>query len=377
MEYDVLVRNGLLIDPFQGIYEKYDVAFSEGKVAAVEKSISGSAKHVIDAEGKIVTPGVIDLHVHVYYGVASRLGIDPDSTCLMKGATTVLDAGTAGHVVFPGFRKFVIERARTKIYALVNIGALGLIGFGYPNVEKAMKNMDFIDIEETVKCIEQNRDIIKGIKWHRTYGQETLVLAKWAAEKAGCFLMCENSALHYLPVEIVLRYMRPGDILTHCFHGGPASTVLDEDGRVRPEVEKAARRGIIFDIGHGMASFSFEVAEKAISQGLLPTTISTDLHYFNVNGPVYDIGTTMSKFLFLGLSLEQVVERVTSKPAEILGILPERGTLRPGAVGDCVVWDLREGRFEFEDSLGEKRIGEKLLKPLAVISGGELIHKST
>jgi dihydroorotase len=185
--------------------------------------------------------------------------------------------------------------------------------------------------------------------------------------------MCENSAFHWYPIDIVLKFMKRGDVLTHCFQGGPAPSVIDEDGKIRPEVEEAYRRGVLFDVGHGLASFSFRVAEKAIQQGLVPTTISTDLHMANINGPVYDIGTTLSKFLLLGLSLSDVVKRATDNPAKVLGINDKIGNLRAGAIADIVVWKLLDGRFEFVDCVGEKRIGQKLLKPVHVVSSGELL----
>jgi len=211
------------------------------------------------------------------------------------------------------------------------------------------------------------------VKWHNTYGQEALLYARQVADRTGTFLMCENSALYHYPVDIVLKFMKRGDVLTHCFHGGPGPSVIDEDGKVRPEVEEAYRRGVLFDIGHGQASFSFRVAEKAIQQGLVPTTISTDLHLGNINGPVYDVGTTLSKFLLLGLSLSDVVKKATDNSARVLGINDKIGNLRPGAIADVVVWKLLEGRFEFVDCVGEKRIGEKLLKPVHVVSSGELL----
>jgi len=371
--YDLLIKGGLLVDPAQEINEKRDVAFLGGKVAAVEVSIpASSADKVVDAEGKIVTPGLIDLHTHVYYHVSPRLGVEPDSSHLMKGATTVLDVGSAGFIVFPGFRKHVIERAKTRIYALVCIGSLGLITFGYDNIKSTLLNMELIDVDATVKCIEENRDVVKGVKWHRMYGQKALIAARQAADRAGCLLMCENSAIYWHPLDVVLKYLRSGDVLTHCFQGGPAPTVLDEDGNVRPEVEKAVRRGVVLDVGHGMGSFSFSVAERAILQGLLPTTVSTDLHMLNINGPVYDIGTTLSKFLLLGLTLEQVIERATINPAKVLGVDDRLGHLKPDAVGDAVVWQLLEGRFPLRDVLGVERIGQRLLGPVNVISSGSL-----
>jgi len=373
-KYDLVIKHGLLIDPAQGIEEEYDVAISGGVVEAVEKSISvSSAKKVIDAAGLIVTPGIVDLHVHVCYSICPRLGVVPDRACLPAGSTTVLDAGSAGHIIFPSFREFIINNSRTKIYALLNIGSIGLVPFFYDKIKSILLSPELIDPLETISCIEKNRDVIKGVKWHHVYGQEALLYARQVADRTGTFVMCENSALYWYPIDIVLKFMKKGDVLTHCFHGGPAPTVIDEDGKIRAEVEDAYRRGVVFDVGHGQGSFSFRVAEKAIKNGLLPTTISTDLHLGNINGPVYDVGTTLSKFLLLGLGLSDVVKRATDNPARVLGINEKIGNLRPGATADIVVWKLMEGKFEFTDCQDEKRLGDKLLKPVHVVSNGELL----
>jgi dihydroorotase len=372
--YDLLIKRGLVIDPAQGLEEEYDVAVSGSVVQAVEKNIAASsAKKVVDASGMIVTPGIVDLHVHVCYSICPRLGVIPDEACLPSGSTTVLDAGSAGHIVFPSFREFIIKNSKTKIYALLNIGSIGLLSFFFDKIKSILYSPELIDPTETISCIEKNRDLVKGVKWHHTYGQEALLYARQVADKTGTFLMCENSAFHWYPIDIVLKFMKRGDVLTHCFQGGPAPSVIDEDGKIRPEVEEAYRRGVLFDVGHGLASFSFRVAEKAIQQGLVPTTISTDLHMANINGPVYDIGTTLSKFLLLGLSLSDVVKRATDNPAKVLGINDKIGNLREGAIADIVVWKLLDGRFEFVDCVGEKRIGQKLLKPVHVVSSGELL----
>ncbi|MEM2181893.1 MAG: amidohydrolase/deacetylase family metallohydrolase [Nitrososphaerota archaeon] len=372
----MLIKSGVLIDPAQEIEEKYDVAVSKGTVEAVEKNIpASSAKNVIDASGMIVTPGIIDLHVHVCYSICPKLGVIPDKTCLSTGATTVLDAGSAGHITFPSFREFIIKNSKTKIYALLNIGSIGLVTFFYDKIKSILLSPELIDPSETVSCIEKNRDVIKGIKWHHVYGQEALLLARQVADKTGTFLMCENSALYWYPIDVVLKFMKKGDVLTHCFHGGPAPAVVDEDGRIRPEVEEAYRRGVVFDVGHGQASFSFSIAEKAIQEGLLPTTISTDLHLGNINGPVYDVGTTLSKFLVLGLSLTDVVRRATINPARVLNIHDKLGNLKPGATADIVVWKMMEGRFEFVDCVGEKRTGSNLLRPIHIITNGELLER--
>lgn len=371
--YDVLIKGGLVIDPSQGIHEEKDVAISRGKIVAVEKGLNAAeAEQALDASGKIVTPGLVDLHVHVYDGVMP-LCIEADSCCLRKGTTTILDAGSAGSLNFPGFKKHIIDRCRTRAYAMLNIGSIGLMLYG-TELRPLLEDPRQVDVERTVKTIKENRETILGIKWHNTLGPRALVMARQAADLAQCKLMCENSAYFWLPVWNILNHLRKGDILTHTFQGGPSIGILDEDGKVRSEVFKAVKRGVVLDVGHGMASFSFDVAEKAIEQGLLPEVISTDLHSGNIKGPVFDMPTTLSKFLLLGLSLEDVILRATCKPAEVMGLSENIGTLEDGALGDVSVFEMREGRFVYMDAMGKKRIGRQKLVTKAVILGGQVIH---
>ena len=380
MMYDIVIKNGLVIDPYLGLYEKRDVAVSNGRVEAVESNIASSnAKKVIDATGMIVTPGLIDLHTHVSYNVV-MLGVDPESSCLMKGSTTVVDAGSTGHLNFIPFKKYVIEKSRTRIFAMLNIESLGMIEFmnrdreRWPQLLTCLDGIFtplFVNIDDTVKTIEENRDTILGIKWahHHIMGLE---LARKVADRAKCLIMSEN---HYS--RDALKCLKKGDILTHLYRLSRLETkdygLFDEEMKILPEFFEAVKRGVILDTGHGRGSFSWNVAEKAISEGIKPDTISTDLWTGNVNGPVYDMPTTMSKFLLLGMSLEEVVKASTTKPAEILGKLGEIGTLKPGAYADITVLKLREGKFVYEDTLGEKRIGHKKLEPAHIIREGSII----
>lgn len=373
--YDVLLKDGLLIDPYQGIQEKMDVAISDGKVAALEPHISTSeARRLVDASGQIVAPGLIDLHAHVCHGI-TYLSVDPETSCLLRGSTTVVDAGTIGELLFEGFRKFIIDSSRLRIYAFLNVGSLGLIYYFRKQEwaklipEPSMTPL-FVNLDDAARVIEANRDAIVGIKWHSTYGLDpALRLARELADRTGCLLMCEN---HHQPN--VLKQMKPGDVVTHIFHGLHTRGLLDEDGKVRSEFYEAIKRGVILDVGHGVASFSWEVAEKAMEQGIKPDTISTDLHIRNVNGPVFDLPTTLSKFLHLGLTLEEVIRAATAKPAEVLGKAGILGTLKPGAEGDAVVLRLEEGHFSFMDTKGIPRIGKTRLVPTVTVRGGEVIQ---
>jgi len=379
--YDLLVKNGKLIDPYQNIEEKRDIAISKGKVVSVEESInSTTAEKIVDASGKIVTPGLIDLHVHVYWGGTS-IGVDPDSTCLKKGATTVLDAGTAGCLNFLGFRKFIIEKCRTRIVPLLHISSIGLIK---PPELEDIRNLNY---DGAVEVAKTNNDLIKGFKIRFASppnnhvgknGPQAMRLIREAADDTGGLIMVHPKSIDPdFPLEEILKLLRKGDIVTHCFsptypYYFPHAEILDENGRVLPAVRKAAKRGIIFDIGHGRGSFYFDTAKKALADGFLPTTISTDLHSKSIDTAI-DMPTTMSKFLALGVSLSKIVEISTTKPAEILGFEGKLGTLKPGAEADIAIFDLEDGKFTFYDVRGNSLAGQKLLKPYMVIKGGEIV----
>ncbi|RJS75644.1 amidohydrolase/deacetylase family metallohydrolase [Candidatus Bathyarchaeota archaeon] len=372
--HDLVVKNGTVIDPSQKIHEQKDIAISEGKITDLRKGINAAgAKHVIDASGLIVTPGLVDLHVHCSYRIV-HLAVDPELICLAKGSTTVLDAGSTGELNFTGFRKYVIEPSRLKIFALLNIESLGMIEYGrgnlkWPSLITGRDEM-FINIENTLEAIRRNRDVILGIKWAH-HGIKGVALAREAADKANCFLMAEN---HLQPE--TLRYMKKGDIITHLYHGLRVEQhdgLLDENYKVQPEFFDAVKRGVILDVGHGAGSFVWEIAEKGLEQGIKPDTISTDLHVGSFNGPVYDLPTTMSKFLLLGLSLDEVVEASTTKPAEVLGKQNEIGTLKPGACADLTVFKLEEGKFRFVDVNKKQRMGRQKLTVTNVVKSGEIV----
>ncbi len=372
--YDIVVKNGIVIDPSQGIHEHKDVALFKGKIADVQKGINAAgAKHVVDASGMIVTPGIVDIHVHCCYRIA-YIGIDPELICLAKGSTTALDAGSTGELNFMGFRRYVIEASRMQIFALLNIESLGMIEYATKKQKwpELITNRDemFINIEGALEVIERNRDVILGLKWAH-HGLEGLRLTREAADKAGCFLMAEN---HHQPE--ALKYLKSGDVITHLFHGirmEQHDGLLNEAGRVQSEFFDAIKRGVILDVGHGAGSFVWRVAEEAFNQGMRPDTISTDLHVMNFNGPVYDMPTTMSKFLFLGMSLDEVIKASTTKPSEVLGKQNEMGTLKIGTCANLTIFKLEEGKFAFIDVKGEGRIGRQKLTVTNVIKSGEII----
>lgn len=375
--YDVLLAGGELVDPAQKIREPLDVAFRDGRVAAVARGLPrAQADRVVDCGGCIVAPGMIDVHVHVFDGVGP-LGIPADPNCVAKGVTTAVDAGTAGADTFPGFRKLVIEASATRLFAFVNISGIGMV-----SEVGELQDLRHASVTRAVETVEANRDVVLGVKVRLTRdfivseeaGLRPLFLAREAADAAGVPIMVHPQGAWAASIDDVLAVMRAGDILTHCYHGADCG-ILDEKGRVRRSVREAAERGVVFDVGHGAGSFSWHIAEAALAQGFEPGTISSDLHALNVDGPVYDLATTASKLLHLGLPLERVLAKVTATPAESLGMASEIGTLAVGAWGDAVVLELRQGRFTFHDAAAHEQVGGELLVPVAVVRAGRLYRE--
>jgi len=375
LTYDLLLKGGMLIDPAQLIHSVQDVAFVDGRVAGLGTDLAPTqAAEVIDCTGRIVTPGMIDLHVHVFWGV-SYLGIEADPNCIAKGVTTAVDAGSAGADAFPGFRRYVIDVSETRLLALLNIASQGMLTAGMGE----LFDLRYASVPRAVAMIEKHRDVIMGVKVRLTKdtivseasGLRPLYLAREAADTVGLPIMVHPPAAWCDSLDEILGVMRSGDILTHCFHGMDCG-ILDAEGKVRRAVYDAIERGVIFDVGHGAGSFKWDVAERALKQGVQPQTISSDLHVFNVNGPVYDLATTVSKFLSLGLSLDEALRKVTATPAEALRMSDQIGTLKVGAWGDAVVFELRDGSFELQDSDGQVRVGTQKLAPMTVIRAGKI-----
>ncbi|MGQ0637177.1 MAG: amidohydrolase/deacetylase family metallohydrolase [Planctomycetaceae bacterium] len=374
--YDLLVKGGRVIDPAQGVSALRDVAIKGHSIARVAADISeADARQTLDARGKVVTPGLIDIHVHVYDGVAP-LGIPVDPNCVAKGVTTVVDAGSSGAHTFPGLRKYVINLAETRVLVLLNISVVGQSTMSTDNQFGELLNLGHVNPNLAVRTIERNRDVILGIKVRLSknitgeHDLQALGLAREAAEAVKLPMMVHVNDPHS-PIADILAMMRKDDVLTHTYHGYSGG-ILDERGRVLAAVRDAMKRGVRLDVGHGMGSFSFDVAEKALAQDVLPGTISSDLHQFNLYGPVFDLATTLSKFMHLGLTLEQVIERATSNAAGTFGFPQGLGTLREGAEADVAVFSLVEGDFEFVDSLKQKRIGHRRLLPVATVKAGRI-----
>ncbi len=373
--YDTIIHEGMMVDPLQGMHEVTDVAIKDGLVAKVERGLSeDDAVEVVDATDKIVCPGFVDLHVHVYEGV-SHYGINADEHCLKMGSTTVLDAGSAGADTFMGFRKYVIEVSETRIFAMLNISSLGMIS---PAVGE-LEDIRYADVQKAVRVCEKNKDVIMGIKVRLSRemvgnnGLQPLMKAKEAAEAVGRPIMVHIGDTPS-PLREILIELRQGDILTHCFTGLP-NGIIGKDGDVIPEAREAMKRGVIFDVGHGQGSFSFDIARNALQQGVEPNTISSDLHSYNVNGPVFDLATTASKFIHLGLPIEGVIAKITCIPADFLGLQGTIGTLRTGANADLVVLREESGNFVLEDSYGRKENTNHRLNPTMIMKRGHVIHR--
>lgn len=374
--YDLVVKGGRVIDPSQSLSAARDIGVSGTKIARVASDIAESdGRHVLNARGKIVTPGLIDVHTHVYDGVAP-LGIPADPTCIAKGVTTALDAGSSGAHTFPGLRKYVINVVDTRVYALLNISVVGQSTLSDDNPFGELLDLRYANPKLTIRTIEQNRDVILGVKIRLTENiagdndLKALHLAREAADAVKLPLMVHIGGTHST-LDAILAVLKKGDVVTHSYRGGSGG-ILDNNGRVLPAVRSAVARGVHLDVGHGAGSFSFDVAEKALKQELLPGTISSDVHQFNVNGPVFDLVTTLSKFMHLGLTLEQVIERATANPARTFGFPKGLGTLREGAEADIAVLSVAEGDFDFVDALGVHRMGHRKLVPAATVKAGRI-----
>jgi dihydroorotase len=373
--YDLVIRGGRVIDPAQKLDAVRDVAVRDGKIAAIEPEIPAApARKVLSAAGRLVTPGLIDLHTHVFPYVGP-FGIDPDPYFVHRGTTTALDAGTSGAHSFAGFRRTNIERAETRVRALLHVVSIGLVAGNTENMGELL-DLRYCDPKLAAKVAGENRDVIVGFKIRFSdfltgaNDLEGLRRARAAADEAALPLMAHIGGPHS-PLGELLKLMKKGDVVTHTFNPRRPG-ILDDAGKLRPEVLEARARGVVFDVGHGAGSFSFDVMERALDQGFRPDTISTDLHAFNIHGPVFDLPTTLSKFLLLGFSLNDVIEKSTVRAARAFDFGARIGTLEPGAEADLAVFDLREGEFTFTDVEKQTRTGRQMLVPVATVRAGKV-----
>ena len=372
-KFDVLIAGGEVLDPGAGISGRNDVAIRDGRVAAIVPNIDrAQATQVIDASGQYVTPGLVDLHTHVYWGT-TFWGIEADPVAARSGVTTWLDVGSAGAYNFPGFRRYVQQANRARIFALLNVSAIGLTA---PTFE--LSNLDYCDIDLGTRMIEANRDVVLGVKARidrnttRGTGLRPLQLARELADRVQLPLMV-HIGLGPPTLDEVLPLMKPGDILTHCFTGHDMR-ILNTQELVRDDVKRLHDQGVILDIGHGAGSFSFDTAEKALAQGILPDVISSDIHQLSVQGPMFDMPVTLSKFLNLGMSLSDVIERATSRPALAMR-KPELGTIAPGSVADIALFKIEDGTYQFHDVHMAMRYGRQLLVNTMTMVNGEVLPR--
>jgi dihydroorotase len=370
-KFDLLIEGGTVIDPSQNLSGTMDVAVHEGKIVEVSRSIARErASKIVSAKDKIVTPGFIDIHAHCYDGLG--IGMNADHSCLSRGVTTMVDAGSAGYVAFPNFRKYIINTSLTRIAALVHINAIGTMMY-----EGGMANMSWVNPQLTAKMAIDNKPVAVGIKIQLSKAItgandiEGLRRAVEAGKISGLPVMVHIDE-PYSPLPDILKLMRKGDIFTHCFNNHTHG-ILDTDGKIIPEAKEARARGVIFDPAQGQTHFSFDVAEKCLQQDFPPDTIGTDLTSVTVEKRIFDLPTMASKFLALGVPLEKVVAMVTANPARVFDYGAQIGTLRPGSEADISIFEVREGKFELEDSDGVKRSGRQMLFNKAVVRHGQVI----
>ena len=372
--YDLVLTGGNLLDPAQGINnERRDVAFKDGKVAAVADSISpDQGSQSIDVSGKLITPGLIDLHGHFYHE-ASSTAVHADQTCLSSGTTTGVDAGSSGFLNYGAMRDYVFPAHRTRLLAFLHIGAVGLSANRV--LGGALHDMRIIDVDETVKAIRANPGFVFGVKvrmhWDavaRWNAHEAMAKAREAATEAGVKLMVHVSGTP-IPLPDVLEHLGPGDISTHAFNGNPEG-ILDNTGKIRPEVRAALDRGVVMDVAHAGVHCDVEVAKAAMDQGVMPDTISTDVHIAPAGRTVYLMNDLVSKFHAMGMTLSDAVAASTSRPAQVLGLQDSIGSLGVGMAGDAAVWEQRQGRFVWHDSAGHNVDGALRLDTFATVMGG-------
>lgn len=371
--YDLLITGGTVIDPGSGYNGSADVAISDGKVKAIGPHLPGKARQTMQATGLLVTPGLIDLHAHIYPG-CTPLSVDADPLAARSGVTTMVDCGSVGAATFPGFRRFVTEPARCRLLAFVNISVIGLVAMpecGYGR---------FVDSNAALDCVEQNRDLVVGVKVRASrnaFGEDNTAQPVWlavaAAQAAGVPVMMH---LGDPPptLEQALEILRPGDIVTHSFKGQPVTRLVDRQGAVKPQVQAARAKGILFDIGHGSGSFSWPVSHLLAEQSFWPDTISTDVHTSSIRAPIsIDMPNTMSKLLHLGMNLEAVIKASTYEAARCIGREQEMGSLQPGREADIALLALEEGRFPLTDSYRQTEYAQRRLVARHTIRAGQVM----
>ena len=379
-KFDLLIRNANALDAGSGLAGKRDIGIRYGLIEAIESSIAPErAQRVMDAGGKLVTPGLIDLHCHTYpYG--SAIGIPADELVAHQCTTTVVSAGDAGANNFAAFRRFIVPASRTRQFAFVHIAVAGLAGFPVPE----LFNIDYAQVDTAARAVGENADMVLGVKVRMSenviarHGTEPLKRAIKACELSGvpAKIMCHiGGVADPALMSQILDLLRPGDVLTHCYSGAPnvagMGTNIVQDGKLLPAALAAKKRGVIFDIGHGGGSFDYTIAEAAIAQGCPPDTISSDVHVFSGNTPGMPyLPWVMSKLIGLGFTLPEVVSMATAAPARVIGRIPKHGTLQIGAPADLSILEVVDGPVSFVDTRNNTRQGKVYLRPAGTVVAG-------
>lgn len=367
----IVLRGGRVLDPGAGLDGVTDVRIRDGLVAEVAPALVPDGDVVEDVSGRLVLPGLIDLHAHCFVG-ASDFGPRTDDVARATGVTTWVDGGSAGAGTFEGLREWVLARSRVRMLAFLNISAIGL---AYLKIGE-LNHLAYADVDAAVGAARDHGDLVVGIKVRNQLevvgaaGLEPLRRAVRAAEAIGgrVMLHCTNPPA---PLADLLALLRPGDIVSHFLHGR-GHGILDDRGHVSRAVRAARERGVLFDVAHGRMHVNFPVVRAAFAEGFYPDTISSDLTSGGAAGCVKDLPTTMGKFLSLGMPLPEVVRAVTAAPAQAIGRAGRLGTLRPGAVADVAVVELQEGAFDYEDAHGQHITGPHRLAPTLTLRAGEI-----
>jgi dihydroorotase len=378
MKYDLLLTDGEVLDPAGGLKGRMDIGIAGGKIVKVGANLPrNEARRAISAKGRIVTPGLVDIHAHVFVN-AHDMGGHTDRFCRASGVTTLCDAGSTGSSNFAGLRQVLDSAVRTRVRAFVNLSAIGITGTSRGG---ELSHFPYADPEGCARTISENPDLAIGVKlrygpnlvWE--YTTEPVKLARKTAAMCDVPLMIHITDSP-IPLPDILAEMAPGDIITHCYHGRANGIMGQEKQFLLKEVVEAQRHGIVFDCAHGRNHFSFRMIEKALDQGFLPDTISTDLTFTSATyGPVWDMLTTMSKLLHFGMSLDDLVARATAAPAKILGYEGTVGTLKPGANADIAVLELRDGYFELTDSDGSTVTAKRRLLAQLTLRDGRVWYE--
>ncbi len=405
--YDLILKNGRVICPASGIDGVMDVAVADGKIAQIAKDIlSSSAEEVVDVSGKLVLPGMIDTHAHIFRYVSGRFGLEPDMVGVQSGVTALVDQGGPSCMTFPAFRHYIAEKATSRCYAFISAYVVGgLEGHYYPELYSPAG----VDVKATVAAATANQDLVKGVKAHAEiggfarWGTKVIELAAQIGREADLPVYVHFGQLWSLPeaglngedadtiIERVVKLLRPGDILAHPFTRHPGGFV-DRNGTVHPIIKRAIEMGLKIDVGHG-SHFSYRIARKALDAGIVPDTLGADMHGYNTKVPQpkgtpegdhpdeenhpfrgqarFSLTQAMSSLMALGLTLEQVIPMVTSNPAKMLRLENEIGALAPGRVADISVLHDDRGRFRLQDNEKTEVIAERLLRPAFCLRAGK------